>query len=138
MSESLPSHYPQWLSTIKSRIHTARQQAVLAVSREMLGLYWQIGHEILERQQTEGWGAHVVKQLAHDLKRSFPDLKGFSRANLMYMRAFADAWPDFTTEPNVQQSVGQIPWGHNLLLLSKLKDRQQRLQYGIVPLQANP
>ncbi|WP_448215761.1 DUF1016 N-terminal domain-containing protein [Endozoicomonas sp. 2B-B] len=95
----------------------------------MLGLYWQIGHEILVRQQVEGWGAQVVKQLAHDQQRSFPDLKGFSRANLMNMPAFADAWPDFTTESNVQQTVGQIPWGHNLLLLSKLKDRQQRLQY---------
>lgn len=109
MPESLPSHYPQWLSTVKNRIHTVRLQAVLAVSREMLGLYWQIGHEILVRQQVEGWGAQVVKQLAHDQQRSFPDLKGFSRANLMNMRAFADAWPDFTTESNVQQTVGQTP-----------------------------
>ena len=129
MPDPLPASYPQWLNTIKSRIHTARQQAALAVNREMLGLYWQIGHEILVRQQDQGWGASVVKQLANDLQRSFPGLKGFSRANLMYMRAFADAWPDFTTEPNVQQSVGQIPWSHNLQLLSKLKDRQQRLQY---------
>ena len=127
MSDPLPAHYQQWLGVIKRRIHTARQQAVLAVNQEMLRLYWQIGLEILERQSARGWGTQVVKQLAADLKCSFPDLKGFSRSNLMSMRAFADAWPDFTTEPIVQQSVGQLPWSHNLLLLSKLKDRQQRL-----------
>jgi predicted nuclease of restriction endonuclease-like (RecB) superfamily len=53
-------------------------------------------------------------------------MKGFSRANLMYMRAFADAWPEADF---VQQPVGQLPWGHNLVLLTKLKDRDARLAY---------
>lgn len=57
---------------------------------------------------------------------AFPEMKGFSRANLMYMRAFAAAWPD---EKIVQQAVGQLPWGHNLVLLSQLKDPAQRLAY---------
>jgi predicted nuclease of restriction endonuclease-like (RecB) superfamily len=56
----------------------------------------------------------------------FPEMKGFSRANLMYMRAFAEAWPDSTI---VQQAVGQLPWGHNLVLLTRLKQPEQRLAY---------
>ena len=68
----------------------------------------------------------MIDRLAHDLRTAFPDMKGFSRANLMYMRAFAQAWPEAAI---VQQAVGQLTWGHNLVLLSKLKSRSQRLQY---------
>ena len=121
-----PSGYPDWLDELKTRIHYAQQQAVQTVNRELVQLYWQIGRDILERQNREGWGAKVIERLAHDLRTAFPDMKGFSRANLMYMRAFAEAWPDAEI---VQQAVGQLPWGHNLVLLAKLKDTQQRLAY---------
>jgi predicted nuclease of restriction endonuclease-like (RecB) superfamily len=122
-----PAGYTDWLTELKTRIHGAQQRAVLAVNRELVLLYWQIGRDILERQGREGWGARVIDRLAHDLRTAFPDMKGFSRANLMSMRAFAEAWPDAEI---VQQAVGQLPWGHNLVLLSKLKHPQQRLQYG--------
>jgi predicted nuclease of restriction endonuclease-like (RecB) superfamily len=89
-------------------------------------LYWQIGRDILARQAQQGWGAKVIERLAHDLRTSFPEMKGFSRANLMYMRAFAEAWPDVAI---VQQAVGQLPWGHNLVLLTKLKNPQIRMEY---------
>lgn len=69
----------------------------------MLAVYWQIGQDILDRQADQGWGAKVIDRLSHDLRRSFPDLGGFSRANLMYMRAFANAW---SKEVIVQQAVG--------------------------------
>lgn len=121
-----PSGYPDWLTELKTRIHHAQQRAVRTVNRELVQLYWQIGRDILERQSREGWGARVIERLAHDLRTAFPDMKGFSRANLMYMRAFAEAWPDAEI---VQQAVGQLPWGHNLVLLAKLKDSQQRLAY---------
>ncbi|WP_332461696.1 PDDEXK nuclease domain-containing protein [Methylomonas koyamae] len=85
-----------------------------------------MGRDILERQSREGWGAKVIERLAHDLRTAFPDMKGFSRANLMYTRAFAEAWPE---QAIVQQPVGQLPWGHNLVLLSKLKNAEQRLAY---------
>ncbi len=71
-------------------------------------------------------GAKVIERLSQDLRSAFPEMKGFSRANLMYMRAFAAAWPD---EQIVQQAVGQLPWGHNLVLLTQLKDPAQRLAY---------
>jgi len=121
-----PDGYAEWLVELKERIHTAQQRAALAVNRELVLLYWQIGCDILERQAQQGWGAKVIERLAHDLRTAFPDMKGFSRTNLMYMRAFAEAWPDATV---VQQLVGRLPWGHNLVLITKLKNGGLRRQY---------
>jgi predicted nuclease of restriction endonuclease-like (RecB) superfamily len=121
-----PNGYADWLADLKARIHTAQQRAAQAVNRELVLLYWQIGRDILERQAKQGWGAKVIERLAHDLRTAFPDMKGFSRANLMYMRAFAEAWPDAEI---VQQAVGQLPWGHNLVLITRLKDQTMRLAY---------
>ena len=123
---SPPDGYAEWLADLKGRIHTAQQSAALAVNRELVLLYWQIGRDILERQARQGWGAKVIGRLAHDLRTAFPDMKGFSRSNLMYMRAFAEAWPDAAI---VQQLVGRLPWGHNLVLMTKLKDAEVRRQY---------
>ena len=131
---AIPEGYAPWLADLKSRITNARQRAALSVNQEQIRLYWQIGREILERQQTQGWGAKVIDRLAQDLRRAFPDMKGFSRANLMYMRAFAEAWPE---EAIVQQAVGRLPWGHNLVLLSKLKTREERLAYAFKTLEHN-
>ncbi len=122
----LPPDYALWLAELKVRIHTAQQKATLAVNRELVMLYWQIGRDILARQGSEGWGSRVIERLAQDLRNAFPTMKGFSRTNLMYMRAFAEAWPD---EAIVQQAVGQLPWGHNLVLLTRLKTAEQRLAY---------
>jgi len=121
-----PEGYNDWLAELKNRIQSAQQRATLAVNRELVLLYWQIGHDILARQAAQGWGAKVIERLAHDLRTAFPDMKGFSRSNLMYMRAFAETWPN---EVIVQHPVGQLPWGHNLVLLTKLKDNQARHWY---------
>ncbi|HMR49130.1 MAG TPA: PDDEXK nuclease domain-containing protein [Arachnia sp.] len=121
-----PEGYGEWLADVKARIYAAQQRAALAVNNEMLRVYWRIGHDILERQAAQGWGVKVVERLSHDLRQAFPDLGGFSRANLMYMRSFAEAWPE---EAIVQQAVGQLPWGHNIVLLTKLKDPELRLAY---------
>ncbi len=123
---SLPADYTTWLTELKTRIHSAQQRASLSVNRELVLLYWQIGQDILARQNREGWGAKVIERLAQDLRNAFPEMKGFSRANLMYMRSFAEAWPDAAI---VQQAVGQLPWGHNLVLLTKLKATDLRLTY---------
>lgn len=126
--DTMPEGYADWLSSLKNQIQQTQQRATLAVNRELVALYWHIGQDILQRQAQQGWGAKVIERLAHDLKTAFPDMKGFSRANLMYMRAFAQAWPDAAI---VQQAVGQLPWGHNLLLLSKLKAPEQRLAFAL-------
>ena len=101
-----PQGYADWLSELKGRIHGAQQRAALAVNRELVGLYWQIGRDILARQAEQGWGAKVIERLAHDLRSAFPDMKGFSPRNLKYMRAFAEAWPDAEI---VQQLLHNCP-----------------------------
>lgn len=128
MAESLSRFegYDTFLTDIKRRIRTAQVKAALAVNHELILLYWRIGHDILTRQQQQGWGAKVIEQLSKDLRHEFPEMKGFSRTNLLYMRAFAEAYPD---EQIVQQVVGQIPWGHNVRILDHVKDPQQRLWY---------
>jgi predicted nuclease of restriction endonuclease-like (RecB) superfamily len=108
--------YGVWFAELKQRIQSAQQRANLSVNRELILLYWQIGRDILERQQAQGWGAKVIDRLAHDLSAAFPDMKGFSRRNLLYMRSFAEQWPDAEF---VQQAVAQIPWGHNILIITK-------------------
>lgn len=118
--------YTAFLRSLKERVRQAQIRAALAVNKELILLYWQIGSEILTRQQQEGWGAKIIDQLAKDLKREFPDVKGFSTRNLKYMRAFAEAYPD---EKFVQQVAAQIPWFHNCILLDKVKDPTERLWY---------
>ena len=93
----------------------------------MIGLYWRIGKTILEQQRQAGWDSKVVERLAHDLRREFPEMTGLSRSNLMYMRSFADAWPEEASI--VQRSVGQLPWGHVTVLLGKLDAREDRDWY---------
>ena len=89
-------------------------------------LYWQIGRDILARQNQAGWGAKIIDQLSKDLHHDFPEVQGFSPRNLKYMRAFAEAWPD---ELIVQQLVAQIPWGHNVRILDHVKDPAEREWY---------
>ncbi|MBF2054758.1 MAG: DUF1016 family protein [Candidatus Sericytochromatia bacterium] len=118
--------YADWLAELKTRIYNAQQRATLAVNRELVLLYWQIGRDILARQAQQGWGARVIDRLAHDLRRAFPEMKGFSPRNLKYMRAFAEAWPDAEF---VQEVLAQLPWYHQLALLDKLKTAEERRWY---------
>lgn len=121
-----PADYADWLAGLKQRIHAAQQRTTLAVNRELVLLYWQIGRDILVRQTDQGWGSKVVDKLAHDLRNAFPDIKGFSPRNLKYMRAFAKAWPD---EAFVQATLAQLPWYHQLALLDKLHAVDERRWY---------
>jgi predicted nuclease of restriction endonuclease-like (RecB) superfamily len=88
--------------------------------------YWSIGRDIPTRQGTEGWGTKVIDRLAHDLQIEFPGVEGFSSRSLKYMRALAGAWPD---EEIVQQLIAQLPWGHNLRVLDRVKGWPTREWY---------
>ncbi|KVV53447.1 hypothetical protein WK92_08360 [Burkholderia ubonensis] len=118
--------YRSWLTDLKQRVEHARQRAAASANRELVTLYWQIGRDILERQQQRGWGAKVIDQLARDLKDAFPDMRGFSPRNLKYMRALAQAWP---APEFVQQPAAQLPWFHLCTLLDKVKDPADRDWY---------
>ncbi len=118
--------YEGLLNELKQRIRGAQVRAALAVNRELVLLYWQIGREILQRQQQQSWGSQVINRLATDLRQAFPEIKGFSSRNLHYMRSFAEAYPD---PQLVQQVVAQIPWGHNVRILDTAKDAEERMWY---------
>jgi len=124
----IPDPYEGLLQSFKERIAGAQLRAALAVNRELVLLYWQLGREILEQQRRHGWGAKVIDRLARDLRRAFPDQKGFSPRNLKYMRAFAEAWPD---EPFVQEVLAQITWYHNIAILEKVGDQERRVWYAL-------
>src|SRR5215469_10880758 len=123
MEPLLPDSYAQFLADLISRIRAEQLHASLAVKRELVLLYRQIGHDILDRQDREGWGAKIIDRLAIDLKRAFPEMKGFSPRNLKYMRRFAEVWAE---EEFVQQVAAQLPWFHNCVLLDKVASRGER------------
>lgn len=122
----LDTDYAKFLADIKTRIRSAQTRAALSVNSELVLLYWQIGNDILKRQDEQGWGAKVIASLSHDLSHEFPQMKGFSSRNLKYMRGFAVAYPD---EAFVQEVLAQITWYHNITLLSKVKDPKEREWY---------
>ena len=103
-----PEDYFSRLAELKERIHKAQQRATLAVNHELILLYWQIGRDILARQAEQGWGAKVIERLSQDLRAAFPEMKGFSPRNVNYMRAFAEAWPEFGIG---RQPAGQLEGG---------------------------
>ena len=135
----LPASYGALLEDIKARICAAQVKAALSVNRELIELYWHIGKSIVERQRAESWGKSVVERLSSDLQSEFSGISGFSPQNIWRMRAFYLAWTEEIanlSQPvrdldgkNLPQVVGEIPWGHNLQLLSKLKGPVQRVWY---------
>lgn len=118
--------YITLLNNIKNDIKTSRIKAHLAVNKELVLLYWRIGDNILEKQKKLGWGSSVIDDLAQDLRSAFPENKGFSKQNLWYMRQFATS---YSKNEIIQQAVGEIPWGHNIAIFTKIKDKKTRKWY---------
>ncbi len=118
--------YQSLFSDIKQKIEKAQLKAVLSVNAEMILLYWDIGNTIALQQQSKGWSAGVIPQLSADIKTAFPTLKGYSERNLGYMLRFAK---EYAEESILQQLVAKLPWGHNILLIEKIKDQNIRLWY---------
>ncbi|MHB8260353.1 MAG: DUF1016 N-terminal domain-containing protein [Bacteroidia bacterium] len=90
----LQANYIKVLGTLKTKIRQTRLRATIGANAELLQLYWEIGNTILEQQKQEGWGAKVTTRLAKDLKAEFPDMKGLSERNLVYMQTFAASYPN--------------------------------------------
>ena len=120
--------YTILLQSLKTEIRQARIRAHLSVNKEMISLYWKIGNQILTKQQVEGWGAKVIENISKDLRQEFPEMKGLSSRNLVYMQTFAKAYPDFTI---TQEALAQITWYHNITLLEKVEKYEERLWYVI-------
>lgn len=121
----LPANYQEVFAELKARVQASRTRAVLMANEEMIRLYLFIG----SRLATSGasWGDKTVERLATDLRREFPDMHGFSRTNLYYMRK---VWLVWSPAPEiVQQLVGRIPWGHHIALVTKVQDDAIRTFY---------
>lgn len=122
----LPSDYGQFLSAVKERVRTAQYAALKAVNTELVGLYWDLGRMIVERQSGETWGKAIVQRLSADLRQEFPGVSGFSVQNLWYMRQF---YSEYQGQEKLQPLVGEVGWAHNLAILGKCKDPQEREFY---------
>lgn len=139
-STALPPGYREFLRDLKARISRAQLRAAQAANRTLLALYFSIGHDIVVRQDREGWGSAVIERLARDLKAAFPGAAGWSASNLWRMRAFylayrpehevlAQAVRELELAEFLPPSVAEIPWGHHVVLLERVKDPAQRFWY---------
>lgn len=126
MSHLVPSDYNGLLAEVKRRVSEAQYQALRAVNKEMIALYWEIGHLIAERQEGKSWGKAVVARLAADLRQEFPGVRGFSVQNLWYMRQFFLA---YSGSEKLQPLVGEISWAKNLVIMSRCKEPLEREFY---------
>ena len=131
-SSTLPDWYGEMLDNIRRLVADGRRKVMWTANVQMSMMYYNIGKEILRRQNAEGWGARVVDRLSVDLKHAFPEMQGFSPRNLKYMRRFAGLWPD---EQIVQRIVAQLPWRHNICLMEKVKEPNRRLAYAMAAIE---
>lgn len=120
------SEYAEFISSLIKNVSETKIKTVLDANSSMILLYWNIGDLILKKQNEYGWGSKVIDRISFDLKKRFPEMKGFSPRNLKYMRKFAEVWQDKSI---VQQVVAQIPWHSNIVLLEKLSDNNSRIWY---------
>ncbi len=118
--------YTKFITSLKAKVRSAQIKAAVAVNSELIKLYWEIGKEIVEKQNREGWGSKVLERVAKDLQNEFPGIERFSRTNLFRMKAFYSAYA------KVPQLVGQfeqfpvffIPWGQTQTRISlKIKPK---------------
>lgn len=155
--------YKNWLADLKTKVRSIQIKAALAVNKELLTFYWELGSDIVQKQSATNWGDGFLSQLSCDLTTEFPDMKGFSVRNLKYVRQWYLFYsPDLQTESLAigqqavaqlenefsQQAVGQIgkqpaaqfvkqavsqitqiPWGHNIAIISKCKNLEEALYY---------
>lgn len=140
-------HYQSWLTGLKDRIRVSQLKAAVRVNTELMLVYWQLGRGIVEKQQEAGWGDALIEQLSRDLSAAFPEMKGFSRTNLFYVRKWylfynreresvpqlvgqLSQVPPLNSEQElIPQLVGLIPWGHNREIVTKCSDVREALFY---------
>lgn len=124
------SEYKKWIEELKSEIQKSQIKAAISVNRTLLDLYWRIGKSISEKINQGNWGTSVVENASKDLRNHFPNQQGFSRSNLFSMRKWYEFYATSGLEiEKVQQLVGQIPWGHNVLIITKADNIEEAVFY---------
>lgn len=114
------------ISDLKAEVRKSRIKAAVKVNQELITLYWKMGNLINQKAKDAKWGSKVLDDLAKELRKDFPEMKGISKRNLELMRQFATMW---TEDEIAKQAVSQLGWGHNILLMQKLDDKKTRLLY---------
>ena len=129
--ETSLTEYSKFIKSLKAKIRSAQIKAAVVVNSELVKLYWEIGKEIVEKQEQEGWGSKALEKVAKDLQNEFPGIEGFSRSNIFRMKAFFIAYEKVAQAVRQLESlpIFDIPWGHNILLVQKLKNNDERLWY---------
>ncbi len=120
------SEYKSFVEDIKKRVRASQYEALKAVNKELIALYWDIGREITDKQKKLGWGKSVVESLAGDLQKEFPGIKGFSSQNLWYMRQF---YGEYQGSSILQPMVGEISWTKHLVIMGQCKKENERAFY---------
>ncbi len=152
--DAMPNGYNQWRLDIEALISLSKLRAAINVNTEMLTLYWNIGKQIIEKQELAGWGKQIITQLSKDLCSKYPDDRGYSERNLRNMKRFAAEYPSFPIwqvplaklkgmpiaqatldrlkderKDYLQVSLTQISWYHHISLLARVKDAAERACY---------
>ena len=122
----IPADYKAAFEAIKKRVRAAQYDALKAVNRELITLYWDIGGIIVIRQKSAAWGRSVVAQVAADLQQEFPGISGFSASNLWRMRGF---YRTYAQDEKLAPMVREIGWSHNIIIMEKCRDPRQREFY---------
>lgn len=122
----LPSDYKDTLDLIINKIKIAQQNAAISVNYHLLKLYWDVGNVIVAKKNREDWGTGVIEKLSKDLRSTFPKMQGFSARNLRNMRQLVENYPD---EKIIETTLSQITWSHNLVLMNKVKNMEERKWY---------
>ena len=114
--------FASWINSLKKKVQSARQKIAFSINSQLLELYWEIGKEVDSKLKSSNWGTNIIDKISSELTSEFPDIKGFSRRNIYAIRQ----WYLFYSQKYefVPQAVAQIPWGHNRLIISKIKDIQ--------------
>lgn len=123
---NLDKNYKEFLTEMKNRLKTTQIRAALTTNKELIQFYWQLGKELVEKQSSFNWGDRLLEQFSNDMRKEFPEMQGFSVSNLKRMRLFAITYPELTIGA---QAVHQLPWGHIIVLLHRIKDADTRNWY---------
>lgn len=130
---SADENYIKWITSLKERVRSSQLRAAIKVNTELLKLYWDIGQEITNRNLESQWGSKLYSTISIEFKEEFPGVEGFSVSNLKYMKRF---FQFYSNDSSIgQQAVDQlkniynIPWGHQILLITKCKTIEESMFY---------
>ena len=147
MKELVSQEYKVWLESLKNKFRSSQIKASIKVNTTLLEFYWDLGEQIVEKQQEYKWGSGFLEKLSRDLSAEFPDVKGFSYTNVKNIRQWFVFWQQLVGELKTtksQQLVGEssvdktkqivsqifmIPWGHNIAIIQKCKNIDEAIYY---------